>query len=211
MCGGGYVFDYGVQNGGDVVGGLFPVFAHPALLRGAIDGGEVKLFLGSAEVEHQVEHLLLHHVRAAVRFVHLVYDHHGLQPHLYGFLKHEACLGHGTFESIHEQQTAVGHIEYSLHFSAEVGVSRSVDNVDFCPFIVYGNVFGEDSDASLAFQVIVVEYEFAGTLTLSEEVACQQHFIDQGGFPVVHMSYDSYVANIFHKSVLRYFFFKMQN
>ena len=70
----GNFLEDGVQEGGDVIGGLPPVLGHPALLRGTVDGLEIQLVLGGAEVEHQFEHLFLHLVGPAVGLVHLVDD-----------------------------------------------------------------------------------------------------------------------------------------
>jgi len=68
----------GVEHRGDVAARLAPVAAHPALLGGAVDGGEVELVLGGVEVEHQVKDHLVDLVGTAVRLVDLVDDHDGL-------------------------------------------------------------------------------------------------------------------------------------
>ena len=92
--------DDDVQEVGDVVGDVVPVVRHPALLRRAIDGGEVQLVFGGAKVEHQVEDSLLHFVGTTIRFVHLVDNHDGFQAQLDGLLQHETGLRHGAFESV---------------------------------------------------------------------------------------------------------------
>ena len=126
----GNLFDDGVEQRGDVGGRLAPVTRHPALLGTAVDGLEVELLLRGIEREHQVEHLFVDLVGAAVQLVHLVDDDNGLLAHLKGLLEHEAGLRHGAFEGIDQQQHAVGHVEHALHLAAEVGMAGGVDDVD---------------------------------------------------------------------------------
>ena len=130
------IFDDGVEQRDDVVGRFFPIVAHPVLLCRAIDCREVELFFGCIEVEHQVKHHLVDLVRTAVRLVNLIDYDNRFQPHLDGFLKHETRLRHRALESVDEQQASVSHIEHALHLTTEVGVSRSVDNIDFVTVVV---------------------------------------------------------------------------
>ena len=77
--------------------------------------------------------------------------------HLQGFLQNETCLRHRSLEGINEQEDAVGHVEHTLHFTSEIGVPRGVDDVDFDAFVVDAHVFGEDGDATLTLQVVVIK------------------------------------------------------
>ena len=159
------------------------------------------MFLGRLEIEHKVEHHLLHLVGAAVGLVHFVYHHNGLETYLYGLLQHETRLGHRALEGVDKQQTAVGHVEHALHLSAEVGVSRGVDYVDFGALIVDGNVFRKDCYATLALQVVVVEDEVACGGVVAEQVSGFEHVVDQCGFTVVDMSDNGNIANILHRNL----------
>ena len=105
-----------------------------------VDGGEVQLFFCGIEAEHQVEHHFVHFLGAAVGLVHLVHHHDGLQANLKRLLEHEARLRHRSFESVDQQDAAVGHVEHTFHLAAEVAVSRSIDNVDFYVLVTYRNV-----------------------------------------------------------------------
>ena len=73
-------------------------------------------------------------------------------------LEHEARLRHGTFKGVDQQDAAVGHVEHTLHFTAEVAVPRSIDDVDLGAFIVDGHVLRKDRYPSFAFQVIVIQH-----------------------------------------------------
>ena len=188
----------GVQQRGDVAGRLLPVERHPALLRRTVHGHEVQLLLGGVQVEHEVEDLLLHLVRAAVRLVHLVDDDDGLLAHLDGLLQHETRLGHAALEGVHEQQHAVGHVEHALNLAAEVAVARGVDDVDLDTLIDDGDVLGEDGDTALALQVVVVQDQLAQVLRLTHQVGLVDHPVHERRLAVVHMGDDRYVSDFLH-------------
>ena len=57
-------------------------------------------------------------------------------------------------------------------------------------------------DATLAFEIVVVEHEFAGLLIGTEEVSRQQHFVHERGFTVVYVGDDGDVANVLHEKFL---------
>ena len=152
------VLQNAVQQGADVVGLFLPVGAHPVVLCRTVDDGEVQLVFGGVQAEHQVEHHFVHLFGAAVGLIDLVHHHDGFQTYLQRFLQHEAGLRHGTLEGIHQQDAAVRHVEHTLHFAAEVAVSRSINNVNLGVFVVDGNVLRENRYASLAFQVVVIQH-----------------------------------------------------
>ena len=129
----------------------------------------------------------------------LVDNHDWLEAQLDGFLKHEACLRHGAFESVDHQQHTVGHVEHALHLAAEVAVARSVDNVDFVTFIADRDVFGEDGDTTFTLEVVVVEDKFAGLLVVAEQFGLMKHAVNQGGLSMVNVSYNCNISNILHK------------
>ena len=132
-----YMFYYRIKSGSYVLGGFIPVKAHPSILRRTVYGGEVKLFFGSIQAEHQVKHHFLHLIGAAIGLVDLVDHNYRLQSHLYCFLKHETCLWHRTFKSIDKKQTTVSHIKHTLHLSTEIGVSGSVYDVYLISLVIY--------------------------------------------------------------------------
>ena len=110
----------------------------------------------------------------------------------------KARLGHGAFEGVDEQQAAVGHVEHAFHFTAEVRVTRGVDDVDLGVSIIDRNVFRKYGDATLAFEIVVVEHEFAGLLIGTEEISRQQHFVHERSLTVVYVGDDGDVANVLH-------------
>ncbi len=77
-------------------------------------------------------------------------------------------------------------------------MSRGVDDVDFSVLVIDGNVLGEDCYAAFSLQVVIVEDKLPGVLVFPEEVAGQEHFVDQGCFSVVDMRYNGDVADVLH-------------
>ena len=169
----GDVLDDGVEHGGDVVGGLLPVLAHPAFLGRTEDGGEVELVLVGVEVAHQVKDHLLYLVGAAVGLIDLVDDNDGLETELQGLLQYKSRLGHRTLKGVHQQQTAVSHVEHALYLAAEVAMPRGVDDVDFVSLVGNGYVFGQDGDATFAFQIVAVKDLGTHVLVVAEQVTCR--------------------------------------
>ena len=190
----------GIQQRRDIVGLLFPVMGHPALLGRAVDGLEIQLVLIGAEVEHQFENLLLHLVGTAVGLVHLVDHHDRFLPHVDGLVQHETGLGHAAFKRIHQQEDAVGHIEDTLHLAPEIAMSRSIDNIDLHPFIGDGHVLGKDSDATLPFQVIVVQDKIAEIFGPAYKVGLIDHPVHEGGLSMVNMGNNGDVSDVLHNT-----------
>ena len=76
------VFQNAIQQISNVICWLAPVLSHPALLGRTVDNGEVQLVLCCIQVTHQVEHHFIHLFGSAVRFIHLIDNHHRLQANL---------------------------------------------------------------------------------------------------------------------------------
>ena len=201
----GYIFDNGIEHSGDVVGRLLPVGRHPAILGRTVYCREVKLILSSVKIEHEVKHHLLHLVGTAVGLIDLVDYHYRLESHLYSLLKHKTCLRHRALKGIDQQQATVGHVKHTLHLAAEVGVTRGVNDIDLVSFVVDRYVLGEDCDAALTLEVIIIEDKLAGGLIVAEELARQEHFVYKSSLSVVYVSDNCNVAYLLHlvKWILR--------
>ena len=190
----GNIVDYGVEQRGDGVGRLIPHVGHPALLGRAVNGAVIELLLGRSEREHEVENLLVDHLRAAIRLIDLVDYHDRFLAQRKGFLQYETGLGHRPLESIDQQQHAVAHVEHAFHLAAEIGVARCVYDIDFMILVNYGNVFGKDRDSALALQIVVVQNEFARLGIFPQHIALKNHLIDQCGLTVIDVGNDRDIA-----------------
>ena len=166
----GYVLQYLVEQVLDVAGGVRVVGAHPAVLGRTVDDGEVQLVLGAAKVEHQVEDHLIHLLGTAVQFVHLVHDHDGLQSDFQGLAQHEAGLRHGALEGIDQKQATVGHVQHALHLAAEVGVTRSVDDINLRALVVNTYILGQNGNTAFALQLIVIQHQLTCLLVIAKQV-----------------------------------------
>ena len=74
-----------------------------------------------------------------------------------------------------------------------------VDEVDFDVLPSGADVFGQDCDAALSFEIVVVEDEFTRFLALVDDIALVDDFVDQGCFPVVDVGDDGHVADSAHE------------
>ncbi len=98
--GGRYLFQNNIKKRREIFALIFE-FAHRyTLAADSVDRGEIRLFIGSAEFQEKLQHLFLSTVWVGGRLINLVDDHNRLKPEFKGFLKHEACLWHGTLLSV---------------------------------------------------------------------------------------------------------------
>jgi hypothetical protein len=135
-------------------------------------------------------------VDAGCRAVDLVDDHDRAQPALQRPGQDGARLGHGAFDGVDQQQAAIGHVEHPLHLTAEVGVAGGVDDVDLYARVGDGGVFGEDGDATLAFQIVGVEDEAACSIGVAEDIRLLEQTVDQGRLAMVDVGDDGDVAQV---------------
>ena len=110
--------------------------------------------------------------------------------------QHEARLGHGTLKRVDEKQRAVSHLEDALDLAAEVGMARSVDDVDLHALVLDGDVLRQNGDAALALLVVGVEHALLDLLILAEGIGRAQKLVDEGRLAVVDVSDDGDVANV---------------
>ena len=168
----------------------------PALPRRGEQGRKIELRLGRAERREQVEHLVVHRVRALVRPVDLVDHHDRAQPQAQRLAEHELGLRHRTLGGIDQQQHAVDHGQDALDLAAEIGMARRVDDVDARALPDHGGAFRQDRDAALALEVVPVQRALGDLLIGAEGAALLEQAVDQGGLAVVDVGDDGDVAQI---------------
>ena len=156
------------------------------------------MFFGGVEREHQVEDLFVDGFGTAVRFVDLVYHYDRLLAECQGLLQYETRLWHRSLECVDKQQYAVAHVQYAFDLAAEVGVSRGVDDIDLVILVDDRYVFRKYRDATFAFEVVVVEDQFAGFGVVAQQVSGHDHLVDQCRFAVVDVRDDGDIAKFLH-------------
>src|SRR6478735_7579886 len=114
----------------------------------------------------------MHFIWCTIFLVDLVNNNDWFQTKLKCFLQHETSLRHWSFKSINEQQTAVGHVENSLYFTAKVAVARSINYIDFVVFIANGNVLCQNGNAALTLQIIAIHDQFTRVFMVFKKVPC---------------------------------------
>ena len=158
--------------------------------------GKVELIVVGVQRGEQVEHFVVHFVRARVRTIDLVDDDDGAKPARQRFHGHEFGLRHGAFGGVHQHDHAVDHRHDALDLAAEIGVAGRVDDVDANALPHDRGAFGENGDPAFAFEVVGVHRAFGHLLVGAERAGLLQKLIDQGGFAVVDMRDDRDVTNI---------------
>ena len=206
------MFDDGVKKVGNVGGRGVPVGTHPTVLGGTINGREIQLFVGGAEVEHQFKDGLLREVGMAVGLIDLVDDHDGLKSQFDCLLRHETGLRHRAFKSIDDEEHTVGHVEHTLHLAAEIAVSWSVYHIDFNSFISYGNILGQNGYPAFPFQIVVIQHQILHLLVLAEKMRLVKYSVHERCLAVVNVRNNGDVPDILHftifnKNLQRYTFF----
>ena len=82
-----------------------------------------------------------------------------------------------------------------LDLTAEVGVSRRIDDVDVHALIIDRQVLGQDRDTPLPFQVVRIHDAFGDVLVGRKTACLMQQFIDKRSLAVVDVGNDGDVAN----------------
>ena len=190
------------ENG--VAFAVFEVGRCPAVPSAGVEQWEIKLFIIGAEVDEEIKNIVVDFVRTRIGTVDLVDDDNRFQFGLQCFIQHETCLGQGTFGGIDEQDNAVCHIEDPLHLSAEIAVSRSVNDVDFGVPVTNTDIFCEDRNTPFPFEIVVVKETFVHFLIFAEEFGLLDDLVNERGFAMVNVCDDGDVSDVLHISVLGY-------
>ncbi len=186
----------GVEQGTDVLVGPFQLAPGVPQLARSVQVREVELLVGGPEVEHQLEHLVQHRVRAGVRPVHLVDHDDRTQAELQRLLEHEAGLRQRPLRRVDQEQDAVHHPEDPLDLASEVGVPRRVDDVDLDALVADRGVLRQDGDAALALQIVAVHDPLHEPLVRAEGAGLLQQPIHERRLAMVDVRDDRDVPDV---------------
>ena len=118
-----------------------------------------------------------------------------------GLTQNKARLSLWSTEGIDDENDTVDHFHDAFHFAAEVGVSRSVDDVNDVIFPVNGSVLRFDGDAFFPFQVHGVHGPLGDSLVFTVGSASLKKLINEGGFAMVNVGDDGEVSELGHDTV----------
>ena len=102
-------------------------------------------------------------------------------------MQNKTGLRHRAFKGIHQKQNAIHHFEHPLHLSAKISVTGRVDNIDFYALIVSRRILGQNGNATLPLQVVVIHDPVGNLLIFAKYAALLEHFVHQGRFSMVDM------------------------
>ena len=193
-----HLVDDGLQQRRHVVSQIVCFQASDTVKGGGIDHREVQLLIGGSQVVEQVEHLIHYPVRTGARAVDLVDHHDRLEAGSEGFLGHEAGLGHGAVYRVYQQQYGIHHGHHPLYFTAKVGVSGGVHDVDAVIVPLNSGVLGEDGDATLLLQIVGIHHPLDVASAISQGAGLLQQLVHQGGFAVVNVGDNGNIAQAFN-------------
>ena len=167
-------------------------------LRIRVEHRKIELVFGGFEVDEEIVDFVEHGGGARIAAVNLVEHDDGQQLGLERLLQDVARLGQRAFARVHQEEDAVHHFQRALDFSAEIAVAGSVHDIDFRVVIEQRRVFRQDGDAALALEIVRVHHALHDHLIVAEHAALVEHGVHQRGFPVVHVSDDGDIANLWH-------------
>ena len=110
--------------------------------------------------------------------------------------KHKARLRHGALGRVHQQHSAVRHLQHALDLAAKVRVARRVDHVDLDVLVLDRDVLRQNRDAALALLVVGVKHALLYLLVLTEGVRRLQHLVNQRRLAVVDVRDDCDIPDV---------------
>ena len=153
-----YAIDDGLIQRSHVFSHIFVIQTRDTVQRRSVNDREVQLFVGSVEVNEQVEYLIDNPVRTCARTVNFVDNNNWLQAMSKGFFGHEARLRHRTIHCINDQQNGINHGHDTFNFTTEVGVPRGINDVDTVVIPFDSGVFSQDGNPALFLQIVGVHH-----------------------------------------------------
>ena len=103
-------------------------------------------------------------------------------------------MRHGAFRRIHQNDSAVDHIQNALDLAAEIGVTRRIDDIDARVPPGHGRTLGKDGNSPLPLQIVGIHCPFVNALIVPKCAALFQYGINQGRLAVIHMRDNSNIA-----------------
>ena len=115
-------------------------------------------------------------------------------------LKNKASLRPRSIKSIDEKADAIDPVPDTFDLAREIGVARSIDDIDFIAVVVDSGGLSKNRDATFVFNRVVIPCADPDFFVLTESTAGLQKRIDKGCFSVVNMRNNGYISDfVIHK------------
>src|SRR6266699_7096743 len=126
-------------------------FTHGKTIPGAgVDDRKIELLIARFQFDEEIKHQVERFARFRVLSVDLVNDDDGLETILQRLAQNETSLRLRTIVSVHYQQNAIDHFHDPFNFTAEVGVTGRVYDVDTITVPLKRRVLRPNGDPLLA-------------------------------------------------------------
>ena len=170
------------------------------VLGARVHEGKIELLVRRAQLQKEVEDLVENLLGIRVLPVDLVDHDDRFGAGFQRLPQHETGLRLRAFRRVHHQQHAVDHAHRPLDLAPEVGVPRSVDNIDVVVLVLESGVLGPDRDPLLTFQVHRIHDPLLARNRLvgPERAGLLQKAIDQRRLSMVDVRNDSDVPDVLH-------------
>ena len=100
------------------------------------------MFSIGSQLDEEIEYFVYCQMGIDIRSVDFVDDDDGAQAAFEGFTQDKSGLGHGTFAAVYDEEAAIDHTEDTLYFTAKVGETGSIQNIDFDITPAHRGIFG---------------------------------------------------------------------
>ncbi len=175
--------------------GNFQIEGRGAELAVGVNNREVELVFAGVEVDEEVIDLVEDFLRARVGAVDLVDYKDRRELRFERLIEHIACLRQGAFRGVDEQHHAIDHLECALNFAAEIGVARSIDDIDLGVAIDDGRVLGQNGNAAFALEFVRVHDPLSDRLVGAVGAGLLEHGVDERGLAMINVGDDGDIAD----------------
>ena len=186
----GDMLQHHVEHRTEIGLGSVGAFRHPAVFGRTVENREIELFVGRIKRGKQIEHFVHDFGSALFGLVDLVDRDNRLQAELQRLADHEFGLRHRAFGGIDQHDHAVDHVQDTLDLAAEIGMARSVDDVDPGVFPLHRGALRQNGNAALALQIVGVHGAFGHFLVFTKRAGLGEKLIHQRGLAVVNVRDD---------------------
>jgi len=172
-------------------------FIGPTIAPTGIKHREVELVVAGFELRKQVKDHVVHDVASRVRLVRLIHHHDRFKIQLQCFIQNKPRLRHRAFRRIDQKKHAVSEVQHALNLSAEITMSGGVDDIDLHALVFDADIFRQNGNAALTFEVVAIEHALLKFLVVAKQVRLLNNLIHQRRLAVVNMRDDRDIADFF--------------